>query len=104
LVYGQSDSGGFTCGDGFDGFGVIHAERFLSEDSFYSFAAACGFDEIELRIRRNGDVEHFDFTIIPDWALHWVHSVWNLYRYSGDSAEGQASGEGSGGIWFVVEP
>ena len=26
------------------------------------------------------------------------------YRYSGDSAEGQANGEGSSGIWFVVEP
>ena len=27
-----------------------------------------------------------------------------LYRYSGDSAGGQALGQGSGGIWFVVEP
>jgi len=27
-----------------------------------------------------------------------------LYRYSGDSATGQANGEGSGGIWFVAEP
>jgi hypothetical protein len=34
-----------------------------------------------------GDVEFFDFTIIPDWALHWVHSVWNLYRYGGDGEE-----------------
>ncbi len=34
-----------------------------------------------------GDVEFYDFTIIPDWALHWVHSVWNLHRYVGDRAE-----------------
>lgn len=34
-----------------------------------------------------GDAEQADFTIIPDWALHWVHSVWNLYRYVGDRAE-----------------
>ena len=34
-----------------------------------------------------GDIEHFDFTIIPDWALHWVHSVHNLYRYVGDRDE-----------------
>ena len=27
-----------------------------------------------------------------------------LYRYSGDAGPGQANGEGSGGIWFVVEP
>jgi hypothetical protein len=34
-----------------------------------------------------GDAEQADFTIIPDWALHWVHSVWNLQRYVGDRAE-----------------
>ena len=34
-----------------------------------------------------GDIEHLDLTIIPDWALHWVHSVHNLYRYVGDRDE-----------------
>ncbi len=34
-----------------------------------------------------GDIEANDVSIIPDWALHWVHSVWNLYRYVGDRAE-----------------
>lgn len=34
-----------------------------------------------------GDIEASDFTIIPDWALHWVHSVWNLYRYVGEPEE-----------------
>lgn len=34
-----------------------------------------------------GDIEHFDFTVIPDWALHWVHSVFNLYRWMGDREE-----------------
>jgi hypothetical protein len=34
-----------------------------------------------------GDLEHVDVTIIPDWALHWVHSVHNLYRYVGDREE-----------------
>ena len=34
-----------------------------------------------------GDIEAVDFTIIPDWALHWVHSVHNLYRYVGDRDE-----------------
>jgi hypothetical protein len=34
-----------------------------------------------------GDIEQSDFTIIPDWALHWVHSVHNLYRYVGDREE-----------------
>lgn len=34
-----------------------------------------------------GDAEAADLTIIPDWALHWVHSVANLWRYSGDPEE-----------------
>jgi len=34
-----------------------------------------------------GDIEHLDVTVIPDWALHWVHSVHNLYRYVGDREE-----------------
>jgi hypothetical protein len=34
-----------------------------------------------------GDAEEVDFAVIPDWALHWVHSVHNLYRYVGDRDE-----------------
>ncbi|HWE66460.1 MAG TPA: hypothetical protein VG298_07435 [Acidimicrobiales bacterium] len=34
-----------------------------------------------------GDAEALDIAIIPDWALHWVHSVANLWRYLGDVAE-----------------
>ncbi len=26
-----------------------------------------------------------DRMIVPDWSLHWVRSVWNLYRYTGDA-------------------
>ena len=33
------------------------------------------------------DAEDADFTIIPDWALHWVHAVWNLYRYTGERSD-----------------
>jgi hypothetical protein len=31
-----------------------------------------------------GDVEAADFTVLPDWALHWVRSLHNLWRYTGD--------------------
>ena len=34
-----------------------------------------------------GDAEEADFTMIPDWALHWIHSVHNLHRYVGDAEE-----------------
>lgn len=34
-----------------------------------------------------GDIELGDRIVIPDWALHWVHSVHNLFRYVGDRDE-----------------
>jgi alpha-L-rhamnosidase len=30
------------------------------------------------------DFARDDASIVPDWALHWVRSVHNLYRYTGD--------------------
>jgi hypothetical protein len=29
-------------------------------------------------------MEYTEAVSIPDWALNWVHGVWNLYRYDGD--------------------
>lgn len=37
-----------------------------------------------LPMAASGDFAWFDNTMIPDWALHWVHAVHNLYRYTGD--------------------
>jgi alpha-L-rhamnosidase len=31
-----------------------------------------------------GDIESSGGVTIPDWALHWVHGLHNLYRYEGD--------------------
>ncbi len=31
-----------------------------------------------------GEVEANAGVTIPDWSLHWVHGVFNLYRFSGD--------------------
>lgn len=31
-----------------------------------------------------GDIEASGGFTIPDWALHWVHGVYNCYRFSGD--------------------
>lgn len=31
-----------------------------------------------------GDFGEPDYVAIPDWALHWIRSVHNLYRYTGD--------------------
>ena len=33
-----------------------------------------------------GQAESSGGTTIPDWSLHWVHGVYNLYRFSGDRA------------------
>ena len=31
-----------------------------------------------------GDIEAGQGHTIPDWSLHWVHGVYNLYRFTGD--------------------
>lgn len=31
-----------------------------------------------------GEIESSGSFTIPDWALHWVHGVYNLYRFTGD--------------------
>ncbi len=31
-----------------------------------------------------GDIEFSGGFTIPDWGLHWVHGVYNLYRFTGD--------------------
>jgi hypothetical protein len=36
-----------------------------------------------LPMAAGGDAEALAVTI-PEWALHWVRSVWNLWRYTGD--------------------
>ncbi|WAL74672.1 family 78 glycoside hydrolase catalytic domain [Kitasatospora sp. YST-16] len=33
-----------------------------------------------------GDFEQYEGFTIPDWSLHWVHGVHNLYRHTGDRA------------------
>jgi alpha-L-rhamnosidase len=37
-----------------------------------------------------GEIESSGGLTIPDWSLHWVHGVHNLYRYVGDVAEVRA--------------
>ncbi|MBE0698642.1 MAG: alpha-L-rhamnosidase, partial [Anaerolineaceae bacterium] len=31
-----------------------------------------------------GEIESSGGVTIPDWSLHWVHGVYNLYRFTGD--------------------
>ena len=44
------------------------------------------------------------FTLVkrPDGTSQVAVNGHPLYRYSGDSQQGQASGQGIGGVWFVV--
>jgi predicted lipoprotein with Yx(FWY)xxD motif len=38
----------------------------------------------------------------PDGGKQLTYMGWPLYIYSGDSAAGQANGQGSGGVWFAM--
>jgi hypothetical protein len=37
-----------------------------------------------LPMAAGGDAEHADNAFIPDWALHWVRAVHNVWRHTGD--------------------
>jgi hypothetical protein len=37
-----------------------------------------------LPMAAGGDIEYLDAAYIPDWALHWIRALHNLYRYTGD--------------------
>jgi hypothetical protein len=55
-----------------------------------------------LPMAAGGDVEASAVTI-PEWALHWVRSIWNLWRYTGDRALVQSLLPGVEGVlrWFL---
>lgn len=38
-----------------------------------------------LPMAAGGDFEWLDRTMIPDWALHWVHALSNVWMYTGDA-------------------
>ena len=39
-----------------------------------------------------------------DGSLQLTLDGWPLYRYAGDAAAGDTTGEGVGGVWFVARP
>ena len=72
---------------------VVHQMADLTTNNDWSLArwhplmAASPRADSMLPMAVAGDIESNDLSIIPDWGLHWVHSVWNLYRYVGDRDE-----------------
>lgn len=75
------------------GDGVVHQMVDLTTSTdwslarWYSRLGAAPRSDGMLPMAVAGEIEHFDYTVIPDWALHWVHGVHNLYRYAGDRDE-----------------
>ncbi|MET0325759.1 MAG: hypothetical protein ABW219_11085 [Ilumatobacteraceae bacterium] len=45
------------------------------------------------------------FTVVerPDGGFQLKAGKWPLYRFAGDAAPGDTNGQGSGGVWFVVD-
>lgn len=68
---------------------VVHQMVDLTTNLDWSLARrqpallACLRPDGMLPMAVGGDLQHHDFTVIPDCALHWIHSVWLLYRYAG---------------------
>jgi predicted lipoprotein with Yx(FWY)xxD motif len=45
-----------------------------------------------------------DFSILTrkDGSKQWAYKSQPLYYYAGDAAPGELTGEGSGGVWYVI--
>ena len=50
------------------------------------------------------DPEVFSVVERPDGGLQLKAGKWPLYRFAGDSEPGDTNGQGSDGVWFVVDP
>ena len=50
------------------------------------------------------DATLFSVVARPDGSHQLKAGKWPLYRYAGDAAAGDANGQCSGGVWFVVTP
>jgi predicted lipoprotein with Yx(FWY)xxD motif len=50
------------------------------------------------------DTNVFSVVSRPDGSHQLKAGQWPLYRYAGDAAAGDVKGQGSGGVWFVVDP
>jgi predicted lipoprotein with Yx(FWY)xxD motif len=46
------------------------------------------------------------FSVVPrsDGSHQLKAGAWPLYRFAGDAVPGDTNGQGSGGVWFVVDP
>jgi len=55
-----------------------------------------------LPMAAGGDAEA-GATLIPEWPLHWIRSVWNLWRYTGDRELVRGLLPGAEGVlrWFL---
>ncbi len=72
------------------GDGVVHQMVHLATNSdwrlawhYLTLGNSPRYDGI-LPMSVAGEIEAAGGHTIPDWALHWVHGVYNLYRFTGD--------------------
>ncbi|MCA9964033.1 MAG: alpha-L-rhamnosidase N-terminal domain-containing protein [Anaerolineales bacterium] len=72
------------------GDGVVHQMVHLATNldwrlawHFLTLGNSARYDGI-LPMSVGGDIESDGGITIPDWALHWVHGVFNFYRFNGD--------------------
>lgn len=50
------------------------------------------------------DAKVFSVVKRPDGRNQLKAGKWPLYRFAGDAAPGETNGQGSGGVWFAVNP
>ena len=96
LVHSQDDAGGFAGFDSLDSLGVIGSQRFLRENAFSGTARASGLDNLQLIVRRYGEVEYLNGFVIQQLIDGIVHRADAVALGAGGGIGGRAAGDGSG--------
>ena len=73
LVDGKRDAGALAQADDLARLGVIHAQRLLGQDSADVLLSLDDLsDDVDLRVRRHGDVDHLDLRIVQQLFVRVV--------------------------------
>ena len=72
LINSERDAGVFAKLHCFQCFAIVHAERFLGEDALDGAARTGRFDQAELCVGRDSDVEHFNGSVVQELLVACV--------------------------------
>ena len=96
MVHGQDNASGFAGFDRLNGLSVIRAQRFLRQNAFGCAARTGGLDDLELVVRRHGEIKNLDGCVIEQLVDGAVYGADVVPLGAGDGVRLRAAGDGDG--------